>query len=196
MSAVTIEAETDAELIVASLTEPERFGPIFDRHATALFRYLARRVGVDDAETMLGEMFCIAFERRATYDPDRPDARPWLYGIATNLIAHRHRREGRRQRAIVRLQSERAVDDGPEEQFDPTAAGVAARVDAASGWPTIAAAIAELPAGERDALVLYVWEDLSYAEIADALDVPVGTVRSRLNRARSRLRELDAASGR
>jgi RNA polymerase sigma-70 factor (ECF subfamily) len=64
-------------------------------------------------------------------------------------------------------------------------------VDAESSWPQVAAAVAELPAGERDALLLYAWEDLGYAEIAEALDIPVGTVRSRLSRARARLRDLD-----
>ena len=89
-------AESDAAVIRSSLDAPARFGEIFDRHATVLFRYLVRRVGVDDAELLLGDVFRVAFEKRATYDDERPSARPWLYGIATNLLAHHRRGEARR----------------------------------------------------------------------------------------------------
>ena len=87
-----MDSDTDAAVIAASLDEPEAFGALFDRHATVLFRYLVRRVGPDEADTLLGEVFRIAFEKRSTYDGDRPNARPWLYGIATNLLA-KHRRQ-------------------------------------------------------------------------------------------------------
>lgn len=181
-------AGSDAEVMMASLTCPDAFGAIFDRHATALYRYLVRRVGVDEADPLLGELFRVAFERRATYDAARTDARPWLYGIASNLLAHHHRGEARRLRAMARLaaQDTSHVNDASVDQ----------RLDATSLWPLVADAVAHLPAGERDALFLYAWEDLGYDEIAAALDVPVGTVRSRLNRARRRLRELPALSGR
>jgi len=191
-----MEVEPDAELIAASLDDPERFGPLFDRHASVLYRYLIRRVGVDEAEGLLGDVFRIAFEKRSGYDPDRPDARPWLYGIATNLVAHRRRSEARRLDAVARLLGTVPTIDGAASGSDPTAERAAGRVDAEAGWPHIADAVAALPAGERDALLLYAWEDLSYAEIAEALAVPVGTVRSRLNRARAHLRELDVVSGR
>ncbi len=181
--------ETDADVVAASRTDPACFGVLFDRHATVLFRYLVRRVGADDAEPILGECFRIAFEKRATFDCSRPDARPWLYGIATNLIARHRRSEARRIRATARLLSAR------DEVADPTDALVST-VDAKELWPHVAEALARLPAGERDALMLYVWEELSYDEIAAALDVPVGTVRSRLNRARVTLRELRPAIGR
>ena len=85
--------ETDAAVIRESQEQPAHFGVLFDRHATVLFRYLVRRVGVDDADALLGEVFRVAFEKRATYDCDRPDARPWLYGIATRLISRRRRDE-------------------------------------------------------------------------------------------------------
>jgi RNA polymerase sigma-70 factor (ECF subfamily) len=179
---------TDSDVIAASIEEPEQFGIIFDRHATVLFRYLARRVGIDEADPLLGDVFRVAFERRGTYDCYRPDARPWLYGIATNLLAHHRRGEARRLRAMGRIlgNSSPPVDTGE---------AVASAIDARNRWPQVARALTQLSAEERDTLVLYVWEELSYDQIAVALAVPVGTVRSRLNRARVRLRELDKPSG-
>jgi RNA polymerase sigma-70 factor, ECF subfamily len=183
-----VEDASDADVIAASVAVPARFGPIFDRHVTALHRYLVRRLGPDDAESMVGEVFRIAFERRAAYDVARSDARPWLYGIATNLVARHRRAEGRRMRAVARLAARRtdAVDVGDE---------ASAGLDAATDWRRVAEALAALPQAELDTLVLHVWEELPYAQIAEALDVPVGTVRSRLNRARKRLRELAAVGG-
>jgi RNA polymerase sigma-70 factor (ECF subfamily) len=183
-----VEDATDADLIAASLAVPARFGPIFDRHATALHRYLVRRLGPDEAESIVGEVFRIAFERRAAYDVARADARPWLYGIATNLVARHRRAEGRRMRAVARLAARRTDDT---DVGDAASAGL----DAATDWRRVAEAMAALPQAELDTLVLHVWEELPYAQIAEALDVPVGTVRSRLNRARKRLRELAAVGG-
>jgi RNA polymerase sigma-70 factor (ECF subfamily) len=183
-----VEADADAAVIAASLAEPARFGVIFDRHASVLHRYLVRRIGPDDADTMVGEIFLIAFEKRTRYDLGRLTARPWLYGIATNLVAKHRRREARRLRATARLAVDQAA---PGDVADR----VSATVDAASAWPRVADAVARLPAGERDALLLHVWEGLSYDDVAAALDVPIGTVRSRINRARGRLRELAPVSG-
>jgi RNA polymerase sigma-70 factor (ECF subfamily) len=184
-----VMAETDAAVIAASIGEPERFGVVFERHATVLFRYFVRRVGVDVAGELLGELFRVAFERRSTYDAERADARPWLYGIATRLLARHRRSEARRIAAVARLLAGRTASGDVEDR-------VASMVDASELWPAMAAAIDRLPDVERDVLLLRVWEELSYQEIATALDVPVGTVRSRLNRARSRLREPQAARGR
>ena len=182
-------AEPDADVIASSLQEPARFGAVFDRHATVVFRYLVRRVGVDEADALLGEVFRVAFEKRATYDTARPDARPWLYGIATNLLARHRRGEARRIRATARLLARQRPADDPAEQ-------VVGALDARELWPDVAEAVAALPDEERDALLLYAWEELSYDQIADALGVPVGTVRSRLNRARVRIRELRTTIGR
>jgi len=181
--------ETDAMVISDSISDPERFGVLFDRHATVLFRYLARRVNADEADPLLGEVFRVAFERRASYDCERPNARPWLYGIATNLLAHHRRSEARRLHATARLLAEGAPAADPAD-------GVVAALDAATLWAVVADRVGQLPDIERDALVLFVWEDLSYDEIATALEVPVGTIRSRLNRARQQLRELRPLIGR
>jgi RNA polymerase sigma factor (sigma-70 family) len=183
-----VEDVTDAALIAASLREPASFGAIFDRHATVLHRYLVRRLGPDEAESMVGDVFRIAFERRHTYDLLRPTARPWLYGIATNLLAKHHRREARRIHAVARLAARRLPPADLAEQ-------VSDGVDAAGRWQTVADAVTSLPQPERDALVLHVWEGLSYEDVATALGIPIGTVRSRINRARGRLRELTAPSG-
>ena len=117
------------------------------------------------------------------------NARPWLYGIATNLLAHHRRTEARRLGATARLLARRPAGDDAGDR-------VVERLDAEALWPHIADAVGALPEGERDALLLFVWEELSYDEIACALDVPLGTVRSRLNRARENLRELRASIGR
>jgi RNA polymerase sigma factor (sigma-70 family) len=174
---------TDSEVIKTSMTEPSAFGTIFDRHATVLFRYLVRRVGPDEADQILGELFRIAFERRATFDCAREDARPWLYGIATNLLANHHRREARRMHATARLLADRAAPSDATED-------AAAKIDAEAMWPQVVDAVAALPEGERSVLLLYVWEGLSYEEIATSLAIPVGTVRSRLNRTRGRIQKL------
>jgi RNA polymerase sigma factor (sigma-70 family) len=161
---------SDAEVIVASLGRPEACGAIVDRHATALHRYLVRRVGVDAAEVLLGELFRVAFERRYMFDPQRSEARPWLYGIASRLLGHDRRSEARRLRAMARL--------APRPPRTRSKGAAEARLDPERLWPHVADAVARLPGGERDALLLYAWEDLTYHEIATALAVPVGTVRS------------------
>jgi RNA polymerase sigma-70 factor (ECF subfamily) len=183
-----VDADTDADVIAASLQHPVRFGVIFDRHATVLHRYLVRRLGPDDADGIVGEVFRIAFERRHTFDGERVTARPWLYGIATNLLAKHRRGEARRLRAVARLATQRLAPIDPAEGIDDA-------LDAASLWDRVAAVVMDLPEPERDALLLHVWEGLSYDDVADALGIPVGTVRSRLNRARRHLRELARPSG-
>jgi RNA polymerase sigma-70 factor (ECF subfamily) len=182
-----MEARTDAEVIACSLTSPSAFGELFDRHATTMFRYFVRRVGPPDADTLLGELFRIAFEKRAGFDTERAEARPWLYGIASNLLARHRRGEARRLDATARLVNTSVTAPDLSSEVD-------SRLDAERLWAGVAAAIATLPQGERDALLLYAWEGMPYGEIAAALDVPVGTVRSRLSRARGRLRELVGAS--
>jgi len=178
----------DADVIAASLAEPSAFGVIFDRHASTILRYFARRVEPAAAEGLLGEVFRIAFEQRASFDPSRASARPWLYGIAANLVGRHRRSERRRLHAMARLAARQ-----PTDQNDVVGDHAASSIDAAQAWSRLAHAVDALPAVEREALLLFAWENLSYDDIADALRVPVGTVRSRLNRARSRLREQDSS---
>jgi len=172
-----MDPRSDAEVIACSFTLPASFGELFDRHATTMFRYFVRRVGPDDADALLGELFRIAFEKRAGFDTERAEARPWLYGIASNLLARHRQGEARRLDATARLVNTSITASDLFSEVD-------ARLDASRLWPEVAAAIATLPQGERDALLLFAWERMPYDQIATALDVPVGTVRSRLNRAR------------
>jgi RNA polymerase sigma factor (sigma-70 family) len=181
------QTHTDGDAIVASLAHPEVFAVVFDRHFSAIHRYLQRRVGREAAEELAADTFVQAFVHRATFHPERDDARPWLFGIATNLLRHHHRRERRRLQAYARTGRDPLADPG----FD----AVDARVDAGTAGPALALALAALAPADRDTLLLAVWAELSYAEVADALGVPIGTVRSRMHRARGRLRELLAASG-
>ena len=179
-------ADDDAAVIESSWQEPERFALLFDRHAPHIYRYLARRAGSQDADDLVGETFLTAFAKRDRYDLGYPDARPWLYGIATNLL-NRHRRQEARQYRIMQ-----AVTAEPE--LPGHADRVAADVTAQAMRRHLDEALAALPAGDRDVLLLIAWEQLTYQEVARALAIPVGTVRSRLHRARTRLRQTLAGT--
>ena len=170
---------TDADLIAGARRAPEHFATVFDRHYARIFAYTARRLGRDLAEDVASETFLVAFSRIASYDTARAGAAPWLYGIASNLIARHGRSEKRRYRALAKLAPDGAIT--PHE-------AVAGRLDAATAKGRLAAALAKLPRAERDVLPLVAWAGLSQPEVAAALDVPAGTVRSRLHRARHEMR--------
>lgn len=172
--------EDDAAIIEGSLHRPERFATIFDRHAAHIQRYLARRLGQQAADDLVAETFLVAFDKRARYDLARFDARPWLYGIATNLVRQHQRQEIREYRLRATV--------GPEPDQDSHADRVAAQVTAAAMHRMLAAALAALAEGDRDVLLLIAWEGLTYEGVAEALGIPVGTVRSRLSRARRQVR--------
>ena len=180
------EDATDASLIAASVQEPERFAPVFDRHFAAIHRYLLRQLGRDLADELAAETFTTAFAARGKYDLSRENARPWLFGIAANLARRWRRTEYRQLRAYARTGVDPVGEDS--EASD-------ARLDAEASGPKLAEALASLPEGDRRALLLYTWAELSYEEIAQAVGIPIGTVRSRISRARRQLRELLGASG-
>jgi RNA polymerase sigma factor (sigma-70 family) len=184
---MAVPAPTDGALIAASLTDPPRFAELFDRRFPEIHRYLHRRVGRDLADDFAAETFTQAFRSRGTYDERRTDALPWLYGIATNLLRHHYRAERRRLLAYSRV----GIDIGD----DTNSADVDARIDAAALAPRMARVLAALRPADRDVLLLHAWADLSYTEIAEALSLPVGTVRSRLSAARSQAREQFADIG-
>jgi RNA polymerase sigma-70 factor (ECF subfamily) len=170
----------DATVIQLSRHEPEQFTVLFRRHAPHIQRYVVRRLGQDAADDIVAETFLLAFRQRESYDQTRADARPWLYGIATHLIGRHSRAEIRMYRALART--------GADPVMEPFTDRVDERVSASTASRQLAAALARLPEEYRDTLLLVVWGDLSYAEVATALGVPVGTVRSRMSRARSKLR--------
>ncbi|MFE4968237.1 RNA polymerase sigma factor [Streptomyces sp. NPDC056660] len=174
--------DSDARVIARSREEPEQFAVLFDRYADAVHRYAARRLGPEAAEDLMAETFITAFQRRHTYDPARADARPWLFGIATNLVGRHRRAEARRFRALSRLPE-------PVVHEEPVADRAVARAGATGVRRELAAALGGLSARHRDVVLLVAWADLDYEEAAEALGVPVGTIRSRLHRARGRLRE-------
>ncbi|MGK5449384.1 RNA polymerase sigma factor [Streptomyces radiopugnans] len=173
----------DAAIIKDSRERPEVFARLYDRHAADIHRYVARRLGDGMADDLTAETFLIAFRQRSRYDTGRSGARPWLYGIAANLIGRHRRHEVRSLRALARTGTD-PVADSWTDWVDGADSRVAAQ--AASG--PLAAALAGLSAGDRHVLLLVAWADLTYQEAADALDIPVGTVRSRLNRARRKVR--------
>ncbi|MBZ4318758.1 RNA polymerase sigma factor [Streptomyces huiliensis] len=173
--------DSDASVIARSLDDPEAFAALFDRHADSVHRYAARRLGTVAAEDVMAETFTTAFRLRHRYDTGQDSARPWLFGIATNLI-HRHRRsEARRFKALASLPADAGHDEGPADR-------AVARAGAQGVRRELAAALARLSPRHRDVLLLVAWGDLGYEEAARALDIPVGTVRSRLHRARKTLR--------
>jgi RNA polymerase sigma-70 factor (ECF subfamily) len=170
-------SEIDGEAIAASLADPRAFGVIFERHFAAIHGYLRRRLDRQLADELAAQTFLIAFDRRFRFERGRADSRPWLFGIATNLIREQRRSEVRELRAMARLTPD------PVPGFE----GIESRIDAERMRGLLAGALAELPQEEADVLLLLVWAELDQPEIADALAIPLGTVKSRLSRARSRL---------
>jgi RNA polymerase sigma-70 factor (ECF subfamily) len=176
-----ISADTDAAVIQLSRHESEHFTVLFRRHAPYIQRYVARRLGADAAEDIVAETFLLAFRQRDSYDLTRPDARPWLYGIATNLIGRHRLAETRMYRALTRTGADPVMESFTDRVDD--------RVSATAASRRLAAGLARLPAELRHTLLLVAWGDLSYEQTATALGIPIGTVRSRVSRARSKLRQ-------
>lgn len=171
---------SDAQLIVGSIAEPRQFAVVFDRHYERIRAYLSRRIDSSLAEELASETFVRAFAARAAYDAQHPVALPWLYGIATNLVRRHVRSEERRRRAFARAAGSADRDQGSD--------GLVERVDASRQGPALAAALERLSPVDRDALLLLALTELDYEGIGVAMGVPVGTIRSRLHRARRELR--------
>lgn len=160
------------------------FAELFDRYAEEILRYLTRRIG-RAAPDVLAETFLVALAGRNGYDPQRGDPRGWLYGIAGNLLRRHLRQETRALMALSRTAQQ--VADGGD-----LADRVASRVDAAERVRLLAGRLGALSAGDRDVLLLTAWAGLDSSEVAAALGIPVGTVRSRLHRVRKQLRGAES----
>jgi len=178
-----VSDRSDSELIEESLDRPAAFDEIFSRYSWTVFGFIARRVGRGNAADLTGEVFARAFAARARFDLTRTSARPWLLGIADHVCVDHLRRSGvRRRRNQVAAgwllppldEASRTLDDAEARRLRPA----------------LERALRRLPERDRQALLLQAVQELSYGEIAEILDVPVGTVRSTLNRARARMREL------
>jgi RNA polymerase sigma factor (sigma-70 family) len=171
------QTSTDAAVIRASRLDPTAFGVVFDRHWVRIHRYCAVRAG-PPGEDVAAETFRVAFNSQSGYD-GREDAAPWLYGIATNLLRTWFRSAGWRERALRGSPGQTAGDD-LEDALE--------RAEAQRLGPELVAVLGQLSTEERDALLLHACAELTYDQIARATGVPIGTVRSRIHRARSRVR--------
>jgi RNA polymerase sigma-70 factor (ECF subfamily) len=173
----------DAAVFERSVAEPELFTVVFDRYYRAVYGYLSRHVGRTIADDLAAETFIRAFERRAAYDPTAERALPWLFGIALNLLAHHRRSEARQFRALAASGAVEPRESAGEAGLD------------ADTTQRLVAGLEQLDDYDREALLLYAWGELKYHEIAGVLGIPIGTVRSRMNRARRKLRQvLEATS--
>ena len=160
--------------------DPEVFTEVYDCYFRAIYLYVAARLGMVPAEDIAAETFAVEFGQRDRIDPARGGLRPWLFGIATNLVARHRRAEARRYRALARTRDMPSVGSHEDQ--------VVAKVAARRLLPQLLAALACLSQGERDVVLLVAVSQLSHEEVAQALGISAGTVGSRLSRARKRLR--------
>lgn len=172
---------SDEEQLRLSQEVAAAFEPLVERLAPAIHAYLARRAP-HDADELLAEVWLAAFSSRNTFDPDRGSARGWFFGIARHVLLAHYRR-------TTREASPHGT--GPTEM---DWAAVDARLDAAAVLPALKEALASLPPVERELLLLVGWEQLTPSEAAEVVGIPAGTARSRLHRARERMRERLADS--
>ena len=178
--AAQAEELSDADLIERSRSNPDCFAHIFDRHADEILRYVHARLGPDLAEDVVAETFLAAFRHRERYDTMRPDARPWLYGIAVRQIGRHRRAASRRLRLLRSVPAELVAED-----FGGRAAE---RVTAEQLKPQLSAVLSGLSSRDRELLLLVAWAGLSYEESAQALGLTVSAVKSRLHRIRVKTR--------
>jgi RNA polymerase sigma-70 factor (ECF subfamily) len=172
------EELSDQELIASSIVHPDHFGVVFDRHYDEIRRFVWRRLGPDHADDLAAEAFARAFKARGSFDPGCDDARPWVYGIANNLIRMHARSEGRRIRAYSKAK------ELPGEEF---ASEAVQRASAESARPELFRGLRKLSARDREIVLMHAWGDLNSREIGLALGLPDATVRTRLSRARKKL---------
>ncbi|MBE1531632.1 RNA polymerase sigma factor [Actinomadura algeriensis] len=180
MTAEVGERASDADLAEEFRRDPGRFTAVHERYFRDIYRYASSRLGAQEAEDVAAETFCVAFGGRDRFDPERGGLRSWLFGIATNLIARHRRTEARRYRALARTVTDSPVVGSHEDR-------VLTSVAAARMRPALAKALTRLNQGERDVVLLVALGGLGYDEVAQALNIPQGTVGSRLSRARKKL---------
>ena len=170
--------------------DPECFASVYDAYFKQIHGYVAARLGSAAADDLAAETFLVAFRKRAAFDPVRGQVRPWLFGIATNLVARHRRDEARRYAALSRLPSPPQYEQGTGHEDR-----ILARVSAQRLAGRLTAALRGLADRDRDVLLLAAVAQLGYQEIAAALHIPAGTVASRLSRARAKVREALGTQG-
>src|SRR3954454_7121737 len=168
--------------------DPDAFGELFDGHTRAVYSLAYRLTGHrTEAEEIVSLTFLEAWRLRDRVEPDGESLRPWLLGITVNVVRNFTRAARRHRAALARV---------PEAGVVPDFAGEGpSRLDDGTRLAAVRAAFGRLRPNEQDVVALCVWSGLDYAQAAAALEVPVGTVRSRLSRARAKLREMVASSG-
>jgi RNA polymerase sigma-70 factor (ECF subfamily) len=171
---------SDAELWQAATTgNSKAFGELFERHGRAVFSFCARRTGdLSLAEDLTSIVFLEAWRRRQSVEIDE-SALPWLLGTANNLARNARRSLRRHNAALRRLPTDESSSDSEDDAV--------ARIDAQRALTSALKAISKLSSEERDVVNLVLWSGVSYDDAARVLGVPVGTVRSRVSRARSKL---------
>jgi RNA polymerase sigma-70 factor (ECF subfamily) len=179
---------SDSELWTRARGEDRQaFADLFERHAQAIYNYCFRRVGNwASAEDLTSVVFLEAWRRRSVELPEGM-VLPWLYGVATNVVRNANRSRRRYEQALARMPAPEPTPD-----FSGAADG---RLDDEQQMVAILALLGELRSDEQDVFALCAWSGLGYEEASVALSVPVGTVRSRLSRARAHLRELGGDFG-
>ena len=177
------EIDSDREVLSASLDDPAAFGILFEEHFRDIFRYLERRVGPESAKELAADAFAVVFAKRSSYDPSRGEVRPWLFGIATNLLRN-HRKE-----EVTELWR-RARPSVANDELEPSIEAATERLFASSQRSRLLAGLAQLDDRSRDVIFLTAFADLTPEEIGRALNIPPSTVRSRLWRARRRLQSM------
>ena len=170
---------SDADVLARSAAEPSAFEILYRRHNVRVRRYIARRTGPEASEDLTSEVFVRAFAMRQRYRAELESALPWLLGVANHIVANHRRTERRRLKALQRL----AGAATPPVEYEDRHLSAELIHD-----------LRRLPDGDRDTLLLVVWGELSYAEAATALGVPIGTVSSRIARARRALTSTSDAS--
>lgn len=180
MTAGTADTSSDADLAARLRDDPAQFAAVYDRYFRVIYRYVAGRLGPQHADDLAAETFLVAYAKRDRFDPARGELRPWLFGIATNIVRQHRRVEARRYQALARMPAEITVE-GPEDRAVDIAAAGRLR-------PRLARALRSLPARERDVVLLVSLGQLSYDEVGQSLGIPAGTAGSRLSRARTKLR--------
>jgi RNA polymerase sigma-70 factor (ECF subfamily) len=160
--------------------DTDAFSVLFDSYAKAVYNHAFRLIGDwSAAEDVMAQTFLEAWRSRERIAMDGGSLRPWLFGIATNLARGYRRASQRQVAALSRL--------GPCPDIPDFSDDVSGRLDDAKRIAALHRSLSRLRPDEFEVLALCAWSDLSYAEVAEALDIPVGTVRSRLSRARAKL---------